>query len=489
MHNKTATEIHKHFIDGTLSAQAICKHFIKRCKEVEPSINALILLLEERAMKQAKMLDEKKARGEEVGLLAGVPVIIKDNMHIKGEKTTCASKMLENYTAPFDATVTRLIEEEDGIIIGKSNLDEFAMGSSTEYSYFKNTNNPWNTECSPGGSSGGSAAAVAGLMAPLSLGSDTGGSIRQPAAFCGVAGFKPTYGRVSRHGLVAFASSLDQIGPFAQSVEDIALMMNVIGKYCERDSTSINEEEDYTKHLGDSLKGKVIGIPQHLIEYTSDEGKEHFVKGIEKLKSLGATIDNSISLAFSEYSIAIYYILATAEASTNLARYDGIRYGHRSNKATNLAEVYKLSRTEGFGKEVKRRILLGTYVLSSGYQDAYFKQAQKVRTLCIKEYKEAFKKCDFIALPPTINSAFKRGENIDPIEMYRQDLFTISANLAGLPAISIPTGLTKDQLPMGIQLQAWQKEDANLLNCAHQLEKSLQFSDLYRIPNIEVKRG
>lgn len=472
MHTLSAVEIRDKFIKGELSAVSIVQAFLNRIDHYDPQIGAFLTVMREQALAKAKALDEKRAAGTPLGKLAGVPIALKDNIHVKGETTTCASKFLTNYRAPFNATVTCLLEEEDAIIIGKTNLDEFAMGSSTENSALQRTNNPWNLDCSPGGSSGGSGAAVAGRLCPLALGSDTGGSVRLPASFCGIFGFKPTYGRVSRYGLVAYGSSLDQIGPLATSTADIALIMEVIGRHCEKDSTSNNiPQEEYTKTLTGDIKGMRIGVPWQFLEQLASEPKQLFKKSLEVLKSLGAEIVD-IDLSIVKYSIAVYYILATAEASTNLARFDGIRYGQRSAKAKTLDEVYDLSKEEGFGPEVKRRIMLGTYVLSAGYQDAYYKKAQKVRTLIIDTYKEAFKKCDLVATPVSPFTAFPIGAIKDPLQMYLEDIYTISSNLAGLPAISVPGGFASDGMPVGLHLVGPQKHDARVLAASYAFEKA-----------------
>lgn len=475
MHNLSAIDIHNKFIKGEYTAVAITEHFLNRIEKYNPQVGAFLEVYKERALQKARDLDSKRARGEKLGKLAGVPIAIKDNIHIKGEKTTCASKILYNYIAPFDATVTRLLEAEDAILIGKTNLDEFAMGSSTEHSAFQETRNPWNLETVPGGSSGGSAAAVAARLCPIALGSDTGGSIRQPASLCGIFGLKPTYGRVSRFGLVAFGSSLDQIGPFTTNTADIGLVMEVLGKHCDRDSTSFAApSEDYLSHLDIDLKNITIGVPNQFLEQLAPEPKRIFNDAIEKYREKGAKVVD-VDLSLLKYSIAVYYILATAEASTNLARFDGVRYGLRSDKAKTLKEVYNFSKEEGFGPEVKRRILLGTYVLSAGYQDAYYRKAQKVRTLIIEQYKKAFEKCDVIAMPVSPSAAFKKGAIKDPVQMYLEDIYTISSNLAGLPAISIPDGFTAEGLPIGLQLIAPQKGDVKLIAIAHAFEKMTAF--------------
>ncbi|CDR33803.1 Asp-tRNA(Asn)/Glu-tRNA(Gln) amidotransferase subunit GatA [Criblamydia sequanensis] len=484
MHTLSAFEIRKKFLNGDLSAEQVTSHFLKRIETFDQEIGAFLTVLDEKALDQARKLDEKRKKGLKLGKLAGIPIAFKDNIHIKDVITTCASKFLTNYKAPFNATVTSLVEEEDGILIGKTNLDEFAMGSSTENSALKKTRNPWNLSCVPGGSSGGSGAAVSARLCPIAFGSDTGGSIRLPAAFCGVTGFKPTYGRVSRYGLVAYGSSLDQIGPFAKEVKDIALMMEVIGKHCEKDSTSIPlGSEEIVSKLGTFPKDLKIGVPWHLIEKLSEEPKKAFLGALEVYKNLGAALVD-IRLDLIDYSIAVYYILATAEASTNLARFDGIRYGLRSPRAKTLREVYDFSKEEGFGKEVKKRILLGTFVLSAGYQNAYYKKAQKVRTLIIEEFRRAFSSCSIIAMPVSPFAAFKSGEIKDPIQMYLEDLYTIPCNLAGLPAISIPSGFTQDGRPLGLQLMAAQKQDGLLLQAADAFQRATPYHqaipDLYK---------
>ncbi|MBS0655491.1 MAG: Asp-tRNA(Asn)/Glu-tRNA(Gln) amidotransferase subunit GatA, partial [Verrucomicrobia bacterium] len=405
--------------------------------------------------------------------------------NVKGGETTCGSKILSGYYSPYDATAIRLIEEEDGIIIGKTNLDEFAMGSSTEHSAFKITKNPWDLKCTPGGSSGGSAAAVAARFSPISLGSDTGGSVRQPGALCGIPAFKPSYGRISRYGLVAYGSSLDQIGPFATNVEDIALLMQVCGKHCEKDSTSIPQGEDtFLQDLKKPIKGLKIGIPWQFLEGLHQEPRQNFDRAIKTLQDLGATIQE-VDLSILKYSLPTYYILATAEASTNLARFDGIRYGRRSTNAKSLEEVYDLSRQEGFGAEVKRRILLGTFVLSSGYQDAYYRHAQKVRTLIIQKYNEAFASCDLIATPVVPNAAFELGSIKDPIQMYLEDIYTIGANLAGLPAMSVPSGFTTDNKPLGLQLIGRQLADSLVCQASYAFQEATGHHR--SIPTFEVK--
>lgn len=471
MHNWSATDIRGHFLEGKVTAKEIVQHFLEKIRQKNGKIGAFLSVYEERALAQAVALDQKKSERKPLGKLAGIPVAIKDNIHVKGEITTCGSKFLTNYRAPFASTVVELLEEEDAIIIGKTNLDEFAMGSSTENSALQKTHNPWNLRCSPGGSSGGSAAAVAARLCPVALGSDTGGSIRQPAAFCGVIGYKPTYGRVSRYGLVAFGSSLDQIGPFATNSTDAGLIMEVIGRHCRKDSTSISiEPESYLDRLHPSLEGKKIGVPWAFLKDLSDEPKANFQQAMAALEKLGAKIVE-VDLEILKYSLATYYILATAEASTNLARFDGIRYGIRSPNAKTLDEVYELSKEEGFGPEVKRRILLGTYVLSAGYQDAYYKKAQKIRTLIIERYKKAFQTCDLVATPTSPFAAFELGAISDPLQMYLADIYNISINLAGLPAVSTPSGFSEDGKPFGLQLIGPQLSDFQVLQASYAFEQ------------------
>ncbi len=474
MYNKTAIELHEDYLAHKISAIEVVEYFLKRAEVFDTQLKSLISVLGNKAREKARVLDEKRAAKKPLGKLAGIVFIIKDNIQMKGEITTCGSKFLEHYKAPFDATVVKRIEEEDGIIIGKSNLDEFAMGSSTENSAFFPSKNPWDLECTPGGSSGGSAAACAAGLSPISFGSDTGGSIRQPAAFCGIFGFKPTYGRVSRFGLVAFGSSFDQIGPFARSVKDIAMIQEVISTPCENDSTSIQDPpEHYLEELSLSLHGKKIGVPYSILDGLDPEIRKKFDDALKIYQSLGVKIVE-VDLDLIKYSIPMYYILATAEASTNLARFDGIRYTTRSKQAKTLEEVYEFSKGEGYGPEVKQRILLGTFVLSAGYQDSYYKQAQRVRTLLIEEYEQAFSSCDVIALPTSPTTAFKFRSIQDPVSMYKQDIFTISANLAGIPAISIPLGLSSDGKPIGFQIQGPQQGDAKVLRFAHHFEKETE---------------
>ena len=437
-------------------------------------MHAYISLDEEGALRKAEEVDARVARGEEVGVLAGVPVAVKDNICIKGMRTTCASKILENFVSPYDATVVEKLKAADAVFLGKTNLDEFAMGSSTENSYFGPTRNPHDPERVPGGSSGGSAAALAAGEAVLALGSDTGGSIRQPASFCGVVGLKPTYGRVSRYGLVAFASSLDQIGPMAKNVKDTALLLNVISGYDPRDSTSAPVEvPDFTKALDEGIEGIRIGLPrEYFAEGLEDEVREKVLEAVDILKGEGAEVVE-VSLPHTKYAIATYYIVAPAEASSNLARYDGVKYGFRA-EGRDLYEMYCNTRSQGFGEEVKRRIMLGTYTLSAGYYEAYYLKALKVRTLIKQDFEEAFETCDLLATPTSPTVAFRLGEKVaDPLTMYLSDVYTVSVNLAGLPGISVPCG-SSDGLPVGLQLIGRPFDEETLLRVAHVVERSLK---------------
>ena len=467
---------HKLFVDGSLSAEEIAHKTLQRIEKHDKKVGAFLSVFGEKFIEKAKTLDLKRSKKEKLGKLAGVVVALKDNIHKKGEITTCGSKFLSNYRAVFDATLTRLLEEEDALIVGKTNLDEFAMGSSTENSAYQLTCNPWDLSCSPGGSSGGSAAAVAARFCPLAFGSDTGGSIRQPAALTGIVGFKPTYGRVSRFGLVAFGSSFDQIGPFTTTVKDAALAMEVVAKHCPKDSTSLAlEPQEYVKGLESPIQGMTLGVPAGSLDNLSPEVKENFHASLKTFEKLGCSIIE-INLDLLKHAVTLYYILATAEASTNLARFDGVRYGNRSQKATTVDEVFDLSRAEGFGPEVKRRILLGTYVLSSGYQDAYYKKAQKVRYLMIQEFNKAFQFCQAIITPTAPGVAFKLGEIQNPLQMYLQDIYTIPANLAGLPAISVPSGFSKEGKPFGLHIAGPQMHDMQVLSLAHHFEKMTDFN-------------
>jgi aspartyl-tRNA(Asn)/glutamyl-tRNA(Gln) amidotransferase subunit A len=472
----SAREIRERFTKGDISAKEILHSTYERIAQRDGEVGAFLALTKEHAHQKAEDLDRMRKDGKSLGRLAGVPIAVKDNIHVKGELTTCGSNFLKNYRAPFNATAIELLEKEGAIVVGKTNLDEFAMGSTTEHSAFKQTKNPWDLSCTPGGSSGGSAAAVAARFVPLALGSDTGGSVRQPASLCGIVGFKPTYGRVSRYGLVAFGSTLDQISPFATNIADAALIMSILAHPCKHDSTSIPKApEDFTAHLKAPFKGCKIGVPWSFINDLAGEAKENFLASIETLKRLHCEIID-VDLEILKTSLAVYYILATAEASTNLARFDGVRYGIRSSRAKTLDEVYDFSKQEGFGAEVKNRILLGTYVLSAGYQDAYYRQAQKVRTLIIRQFKDAFKQCSAIAMPVSPFPASPLGSFQDPLQMYLQDIYTIAANLAGLPAISIPSGFNQEGKPWGLQLLGPQLHDAEVLKIAHAFEEATTFT-------------
>lgn len=489
MFKQSAIEIRDQFVRGERTAVSIAQYYLDRIAKFENQIGAFLNVHHEQILKQAELLDRKRANNQPLGKLAGVPIAIKDNILVEGEIATCASKFLTNYRAPFNATVIDLLLAEDAMIIGKTNLDEFAMGSSTENSALQKTRNPWNLNCAPGGSSGGSAAAVAARMCPIALGSDTGGSVRLPASFCGIVGFKPTYGRVSRYGLVAYGSSLDQIGPLTTSVSDAALVMEVIGRHCQKDSTSLEENaEDYLNHSLDTIKGMKIGVPWQFLQNLSDEPRRAFEKAIEKLKHQGAEIVE-VDLSILKYSIAVYYILATAEASTNLARFDGIRYGNRSPRAHTLEEVYDFSKEDGYGPEVKRRIMLGTFVLSAGYQDAYYRKAQKVRTLIIRSYQKAFQQCDFIMTPVSPFAAFEIDSIKDPVQMYLEDIYTVGVNLAGLPAASLPNTFTQNGMPLGIQIIGPQKQDRQVMTFSRFVEKQLSFENsIPQLVNVEVKK-
>jgi aspartyl-tRNA(Asn)/glutamyl-tRNA(Gln) amidotransferase subunit A len=460
------------------SAVDVCRAALDRIAALDPPLNAFRTVARERALARAAQLDR---HGEHGSLpLLGVPIALKDNMCTRGVPTTASSRILENYLPPYDATVVHRLEAAGAVIIGKTNCDEFAMGSSTENSAYGPTRNPWALDRIPGGSSGGSAAAVAAGMVPLALGSDTGGSIRQPAALCGVVGFKPSYGRVSRYGLLAFASSLDQIGPFGASVKDVALVLNVIAGPDPYDSTSsqLPVPDFSTAVNGDGdLRGTRIGVPRHLFREGVDaEVMQAFETGIEVARNRGAEIVE-VTLEHSPEAIPVYYIIATAEASANLARYDGVRYGYRAEDAMTLGEMYDRTRGRGFGREVKRRIILGTYVLSAGYYDAYYRKAQQVRTLIRRDYDRAFTNADVIAMPTSPTAAFKLGERTeDPVQMYLSDVFTVGANLAGLPGISVPCGFTTTRLPIGVQFTGRVMEDATVLRVAHAYEQATSWS-------------
>ena len=472
----TVEEIGKAYREKTLTVPEVVKAFLDNIEKEDEKIKAYITVCKEEALKKADEVQAMFDAEKEMGALAGIPIAIKDNICTKGVRTTCASKMLENFIPPYDASVMKKIEATNAIILGKTNMDEFAMGGSTENSAFFITKNPVNLDKVPGGSSGGSAAAVAGKMAPISLGSDTGGSIREPASFCGIVGMKPTYGLVSRYGLVAFASSLDQIGPFSKTVRDNAVLLTAIAGHDEMDSTSANvENKDYEKALVNDVKGLKIGVPKEYFgEGINEEVRASLEKAIEKYKELGAEVEEC-SLPVTEYALPTYYIIACAEASSNLGRYDGIRYGYRTKNFESLKDIYKNSRTEGFGDEVKRRIILGTYVLSSGYYDAYYKKAQKVRTLVKKGFEEAFEKYDVLLTPTVPTVAFDIGsKSKNPLEMYMTDILTVSINIAGVPAISIPCGKDSSGMPIGMQLIAKHFNEETLYRAAYTFEQNME---------------
>jgi aspartyl-tRNA(Asn)/glutamyl-tRNA(Gln) amidotransferase subunit A len=466
-------ELHKELVSGKISAVELTKSYLKTIGKTNPSINSFITVCEDRALKQAAKADERLKSKKNVTPLTGIPLGLKDLLVTKGIRTTCASKILFNYIPQYNATTVDKLEDAGAIILGKLNMDEFAMGSSNEHSAFGPVKNPLNEKYVPGGSSGGSAAAVASNQCVAALGTDTGGSIRQPASMCGCVGIKPTYGRVSRFGLVAFASSLDQIGPITKDVTDAAIMLRTISGYDKLDSTTLkNDVPDYDSALKEGLKGLKIGIPkEYFIKGISREVKDSLNAAIKKFEKNGAEIID-ISLPHTEYAVACYYIIAPAEASANLARYDGIRYGHRSKSAGNIDELFRQTRSEGFGPEVTLRIMIGTYVLSSGYYDAYYRKAQCVRTLIKNDFTDAFSKVDAIVSPTTPTPAFKIGEKIDdPLQMYLGDIFTIPVNLAGLPAISIPCGSSKEGLPIGMQIIGKHLDESKILNIAYNYER------------------
>lgn len=470
----TAHELSAKLKNKEVSSVEITKSVIDRIEKVEDKIESYITLTTDKALETAKAVDEKIAKGEEIAPLEGIPMAIKDNICTDGINTTCASKMLENFVPPYDAFVVKKLKEINAPVLGKLNMDEFAMGSSTENSYFKKTKNPYGTDRVPGGSSGGSAASVSADLAVYTLGSDTGGSIRQPASFCGVVGIKPTYGLVSRFGLVAFASSLDQIGPLTKDVTDSAMVLNLIAGHDKMDSTSINiPKVDYTSALVNDVKSMKIGVPEEYIgEGINEEVKTAILKAVDTYKALGAEVE-FFNMTATKYALPAYYIISSAEASSNLARYDGIKYGYRTPNFNNLTELYNNTRSEGFGKEVKRRIMLGTYALSSGYYDAYYKKAQQVRTIIKNDFDAAFEKYDFILTPTAPTTAFKMGsKTTDPLQMYLEDICTVSANIASVPAMSIPCGFDSEGMPIGMQLTGKAFSEATLLRAAYTFEQN-----------------
>jgi len=477
LHELTIHKAHRLLKEREISSQELTRAVLDRIDAVEEKLGAYITVAGEMAMDQAKQADQSISQ-KSISLLTGIPVSLKDLICTKGLRTTCGSKILENFVPPYDATVVKQLKKEGAVIVGKTNMDEFAMGSSNENSGIKITRNPWDLTRIPGGSSGGAAGAIAADMCIGALGSDTGGSIRQPASHCGVVGMKPTYGRVSRFGLVAFASSLDQIGPLAKNVTDCAALMNVICGYDPQDSTSVPEDvPDYLTFLKEGLNGIVVGIPK---EYSDVEGldpdvSEAVQRAVKNIENMGAECVE-VSLPHSNYVVAAYYVIAPCEASSNLARYDGVKYGIRAGDKRNLIEMYSDTRSKGFGPEVQRRIILGTYSLSAGYYDAYYGKASQVRTLIIEDFKKAFETCDVILAPVAPTPAFKIGEKVDdPLTMYLSDIFTLSANLAGIPGLSVPCGFSSEGLPIGLQIMGNHFEEGKLLKVAYNFEQATDF--------------
>ena len=471
--------LHDMLVNKEITSLELTQAVLARIDEVEGDVQAYLTITRDEALAQAKAVDEKIAKGEEIAFLEGIPGAIKDNICTKGIKTTCASKILQKFVPPYDATVMQKLEAQNPVVLGKTNLDEFAMGGSTENSAYHPTCNPWNTDCVPGGSSGGSAAAVAAGTAVWALGSDTGGSIRQPASFCGVVGMKPTYGRVSRYGLVAYASSLDQIGPITKDVTDCAHILNIIAGRDEMDSTSLDVQvPDFTKALVQDVKGLKIGLPKEYFVKGMDPEVEAAVKnGVKELEKLGAEVVE-ISLPNTDYAISTYYLIAPAEAATNLARYDGVSYGERAEDAADLVEMMTKTRTQYLGEEVKRRIMIGNYALSAGYYDAYYLKALKVRRLVKEDYDKAFKDVDVIICPAAPSVAYKIGEKIaNPLEMYLQDACTVPLNLAGLPGISVPCGYNKDKMPIGMQIIGKALDEETILRVAYTYEQSQSYHE------------
>ncbi|MGM0381527.1 MAG: Asp-tRNA(Asn)/Glu-tRNA(Gln) amidotransferase subunit GatA, partial [bacterium] len=469
LYELTIPQLRRRLDEGKITAEEITESCLERIDEVEDDVQAFERIDREEALQQARQVDKEGYNSP----LAGIPIAIKDNLSREGYSTTCSSKILEGYVAPYTATAVKKLEEAGAIIIGNTNMDEFAMGSSTENSAHQTTRNPHDLDRVPGGSSGGSAAAVAAGEVPGALGSDTGGSVRQPASLCGVVGAKPTYGRVSRYGLIAFASSLDQIGPLARSVEGAAMIGQVISGADSADSTALKQPvENYSENLNTSPEEWTVGVPgEYFGEGIQPEVTENLKNQIESFEEAGARV-KEISLPHTEYAISVYYIIATAEASSNLARYDGVRYGHRAENFENMIDMFSQTREEGFGEEVKRRIMLGTFVLSSGYYEAYYGKAQKVRTLIKRDFEEAFSECDFLITPTSPAPAFEIGSRVDdPVEMYMSDICTISANLAGIPALSVPSGVDSEGLPVGTQLIGPQLSEETLYSAARQVEE------------------
>ncbi len=475
--HKPVHELSKALAAGEVSSKELTSAFLDRIKEVDDRVRSYITVMEDEALERAGEADRRLKEGGDTTPLTGVPISVKDIFCTRGAPTTCGSKILEGFVPPYNATVIERLERAGAVIIGKNNMDEFAMGSSTENSAFHPTMNPWDLERVPGGSSGGSAASVAASECAASVGTDTGGSIRQPAAFCGVVGLKPTYGRVSRYGMIAFASSLDQAGPITRDVRDAAIMLNIIAGHDPLDSTSINREvPDYTSSLEKGMKGLTIGLPKEYFIEGMDKEVEALVRAsLDVFRDAGAEVVE-ISLPHTEYAVGVYYLVATAEASSNLARYDGVKYGFRVKEAPDLLTMYKKTRDLGFGPEVKRRIMLGTYSLSAGYYDAYYKKASQVRTLIKRDFEEAFRACDVVVTPTTPTPAFRLGEKVaDPLTMYLSDVFTIPCNLAGLPGISIPCGFASGNLPVGLQIIGRHLDEETVLRAAYTYEQATEW--------------
>ncbi len=467
IHNKTIAQLSKGLNSGEFSSVELTQHYLDRINSSQ--LNAFITVTDELAMEQARSADDKIAKGN-ANILTGIPYAHKDIFCTNGIKTSAGSKMLDNFISPYDATVSHKLNQAELVMLGKANMDEFAMGSSNENSYYGDVKNPWNINKIPGGSSGGSAAAVAGRLAPFATGTDTGGSIRQPSSLCGITGLKPTYGRISRYGMIAYASSLDQAGPMTQTAEDAALVLNVMAGFDEKDSTSAERDvEDYTASLNDSIKGLTIGLPKEFFsEGLDDEVASQVMAAVKEFESMGASV-KEVSLPNSAYAIPTYYIVAPCECSSNLSRLDGVRYGYRCDDPKDLEDLYLRSRSEGFGEEVKRRIMIGAYALSAGYYDAYYLKAQKTRHLISEDFKKAFKDVDVIMGPVSPTTAFDLGSVKDPVSMYLADIYTLSANLAGLPGMSIPAGFAQN-LPVGLQLIGNYWSESKLLNIAHQFQ-------------------
>jgi len=470
MHNLTVAELSQGLKDKQFSSVELTQTFLQRIKELDGQYNSFITITEEQAIQQAEQADKAIAAGEN-GILTGIPLAQKDIFCTQGVKTSCGSKMLDSFISPYNASVIENFNQAGAVLLGKTNMDEFAMGSSNETSWYGAVKNPWNSECVPGGSSGGSAAAVAARLAPAASGTDTGGSIRQPAALCGISGLKPTYGRISRYGMIAFASSLDQAGPMAKSAEDCAILLNTMAGFDSKDSTCVNREvPDYNGTLNDSLAGMKIGLPKEYFASGLDESVAKVIEtAIKEYEKMGATVQE-VSLPNTNLAAPAYYIVAPSEASSNLSRYDGVRYGYRCDDPKNLEDLYIRTRGEGFGAEVKRRILVGTYALSEGFYDAYYVKAQKIRRLISEDFQKAFNEVDILMGPTTPTTAFKLGEKTsDPLTMYLSDVYTIAVNLAGLPGMSIPAGMANN-MPVGLQLIGNYFDEARLLNAAHQFQ-------------------